>query len=290
MFSKASKAVLAPAKDLFAELSRPGPHRVLRGDLALVGLPGLVCTPAAGLDLPAVAFGHGWLQPADRYHGLLRHLASWGIVAAVPGTQRGPLPSHRLYAADLRTALDVCAGVRLGDGAISVSGERLGLAGHSTGGGCAVLAAADDPRIRAVATVSLAEVRPSAAEAAARCAMPGLHLAGGRDLIAPATGHAEVVAQAWAGAVTLRTMRKASHLGVTDGRHWSELLLHGKSEFGTQRAAKALLTAFFLVHLAGQERYRPLVTDDVKAAPVDYRHEPVVRTPAGKPAKRAKAG
>src|SRR2546430_11096551 len=108
------------AKELLDELTRRGPHRVLRGDLALVGLPGLVYTPERGLGLPAVAFGHGWLQPPVRYAGLLRHLASWGIVVAAPGTHVGPLGSHRLLAADLRTALDMCTGVRLGEGDLSV--------------------------------------------------------------------------------------------------------------------------------------------------------------------------
>ena len=107
---------MAKAKHLLEELSRRGPHEVLRGDLALIGLPGLVLTPRSGRGLPAVAFGHGWLQPPTRYLGLFRHLASWGIVVAAPCTQRGPLASHRLFAADLRTALDVCVGVRLGDG------------------------------------------------------------------------------------------------------------------------------------------------------------------------------
>src|SRR5436305_7442058 len=102
---KAAKANTAAnpkkAKTVLEELGRPGPHEVLHGDLALVGLPGVVYTPRSGLGLPAVAFGHGWLQPASRYAGLLRHLASWGIVAAAPATQRGPMPSHRLFAADL---------------------------------------------------------------------------------------------------------------------------------------------------------------------------------------------
>ncbi|NUT94019.1 MAG: alpha/beta hydrolase, partial [Saccharothrix sp.] len=116
------------AKQVLDQLSKPGEHPVLRGDLALVGLPGLVYTPASGLGLPAVAFGHGWLQPVTRYRALLRHLASWGIVAAAPGTQRGPLMSSRLLAGNLRTALDVCTGVRLGEGAISVDPERLAVA------------------------------------------------------------------------------------------------------------------------------------------------------------------
>jgi len=266
------------ARDLFAELSGPGPHRVLRGELALVGLPGVVHTPESGLGLPAVVFGHGWLQPSTQYRGLLRHLASWGIVAASPDTQRGPLPSHRLYAADLRTALDTCVGVRLGDGVISVDPGKLGLAGHSTGGGAAVLAAADDPRVRAVATIAPAEVRPSAVDAAANCAMPGLHIAGGRDLIAPAAAHAAVIAQAWAGPVTLRSVAKATHLGITDNRHWSQLLLDGKPERATRRTVNAIVTAFFLVHLAGATKYRALLDQSVRRCPIDFERRPVVRS------------
>jgi dienelactone hydrolase len=258
------------ARHLFTELSRPGPHEVLRGELALVGLPGVVTTPSAGLGLPAVVFGHGWLQPGERYRGLLRHLASWGVVAASPSTQRGPLASHRLYAADLRTALDVCVGVRLGDGEISVDPAKLGLAGHSTGGGSAVLAAADDKRVKAVATIAPAEVRPSARDAAVRCLLPGLHLAAERDMIAPAVGHAEAIARAWSGPSMLRSISKASHLGVTEGRHWSQLLLDGKPERSTQRITRAMLTAFFLVHLAGEDKYRPLLENDIKHCPIEY--------------------
>lgn len=257
------KLVTKP-KHLIEELSHRGPHRVLRGDLALVGLPGVVYTPTSGLGLPAVAFGHGWLQPPARYRGLLRHLASWGFVVAAPGTQLGPLASHRLFAADLRTALDVCVGVRLGDGDISVDPAKLGLAGHSVGGGCAVLAAADDSRVRAVATLAATQTRPFSTDAASRCAMPSLHLAAGHDLVAPTPGNAGAIAANWAGPAALRTVTKASHLGFTEGRHWSNLLLPGKAESTTQRVARIMLTAFFLVHLAGETRFQAVLDADLK--------------------------
>jgi len=265
-------------KQLLAELSHPGPHEVLRGNLALIGLPGTVFTPRAGLGLPAVAFGHGWLQPTGRYRFLLHHLASWGIVAAAPATQRGPLPSHRLLAADLLTTLDVITTVRLGPDGISVDPARLGVAGHSTGGGAAVLAAAqsaaydDDspkPKIRAVATITAAQTLPPATEAARLITAPGLHLAADEDLIAPTVGHAEAIANAWAGPVQLRTLGKSSHLGVTEGRHWSQLLLHGKPHRGTQQLTRALFTAFFLTHLTGTDKYLPLLDADVKRAPIE---------------------
>jgi dienelactone hydrolase len=269
------------AKQLLAELSRPGPHEVLRGDLALVGLPGMVLTPRSGLGLPAVVFGHGWLQPPARYHRLLHHLASWGLVVAAPATQHGPLPSHRLLAADLRAALDVCTGVRLGDGEISVDPERVAVAGHSTGGGCAVLAAAEDPRVRAVLTLAASETRPSAVAAAADCAMPGLHLVGGEDRIAPAAGHAEPIAHAWAGPVQLRTVKDATHLGFTEGRHWSELLLDGRAQYRTHRVTRALAAAFLLAVLTGTRQYHRLLEDDLRGARLQLH-----RGPAAAPARR----
>ncbi|MDT8909684.1 chlorophyllase/cutinase-like alpha/beta fold protein [Amycolatopsis sp. PS_44_ISF1] len=308
-------------KQLLAELSHQGPHEVLRGNLALVGLPGIVFTPRSGLGLPAIAFGHGWVQPTGRYRQLLHHLASWGVVAAAPATQRGPLPSHRLLATDLLTTLDVITTVRLGPDGISVDPEKLGLAGHSTGGGAAVLAAGTSaaahatdpdgprtgrveaapaagggatradvpsgsastdaelfgrtyPRIGAVATITAAQTLPPATEAAKLITAPGLHLAAEEDLVAPAVGHAEAVANAWAGPVQLRTLGKASHLGVTEGRHWSQLLLHGKPHRGTQQLTRALFTAFFLTHLTGTDKYRPLLESDVKRAPIDLPEEP----------------
>jgi len=261
------------AKHLLEELTHRGPHQVLRGDLALVGMPGVVLTPTKGLGLPAVAFGHGWLQPPHRYLGLLRHLASWGIVAAAPATQLGPLASHRLLAGDLRTALDVCVGVRLGDGEISVDAERLGLAGHAIGGGAAVLTAADDSRVRAVATLAAAQTKPFASEAARRCRMPSLHLAGGADLVTPYVAHAGLIASQWGGDAQLRVLPKATHLGYTEGRHWSNLLIPGKSEHATRKLSHALVTAFMLYHLAGEQRWAPLLAEDVKGAPIEREDE-----------------
>ncbi len=136
---------MARTRKLFAALSRPGPHRVLRGDLAFAGLPGVVYTPASGLNLPAIAFGHDWLTGSAQYAGLLEHLASWGIVVGAPDTQRGLAPSVMNFAFDLGVALDIVAGVRLGPGKISVHPTKLGLVGHGFGGSAAVFAAAGMP-------------------------------------------------------------------------------------------------------------------------------------------------
>lgn len=265
----------AKPKQLLEELSHPGPHEVRRGDLALVGLPGVVFTPQRGLNLPAVVFGHGWMQPPGRYQDLLRHLASWGIVAAAPSTHGGPLPSHRLYAADLRNTAEIITTVRLGQDGISLDPDKLGVAGHSVGGGAAVLAAAADqqPRFRAVATVAPAQTMPAAHDAARRVTAPGMHLAADEDLVAPSGANARVIADAWSGPVQLRTLRKSSHLGVTEGWHWSQPFLHGKPHRATQLSVRALLTAFLLTHLTGSKQYQELLKLDLKQASLELNRE-----------------
>jgi dienelactone hydrolase len=287
---------MASAKQIVSELGRPGPHEVLRGELALVGLPGVLFTPASGEGLPAVAFGHDWLNPASRYLGLLRHLASWGIVAAAPDTERGPFASHRRLAADLRTALDVCSSVRLGGtargAAVGVDPRKLGLAGHGMGAGAAVLAAgvtAHDTRVQAVgepywesgsdlvvqavATIALSESRPSAQEAARAVHVPGMHIAFGKDLVAPPAAGTQPVAEAWAGPSVMRTVKKASHLGIVEGKHWSDLVLDGKADLGVGTTVKALLTAFLLHHLAGEKKYSDIVDGAVKGTDVKVYRE-----------------
>src|SRR4029078_9350576 len=82
------------AREAVARLADKGPHEVLRGDLGMGGVPGVVFAPSEGLGLPAVAFGHDWLQPVGRYAGLLRHLASWGIVRAAPESHRSTPPTR----------------------------------------------------------------------------------------------------------------------------------------------------------------------------------------------------
>ena len=251
------------ARDGLAQLSRPGPCRVLRGDLGIMGTPGVVFAPEEGLGLPAVAFAHDWLQPVGRYTDLLRHLASWGFVTAAPAGHVGVLPSHSGLAADLRTTLDVCTGVRLGDGRISVDSRRTALAGHGIGGGAALLAAAAHPGTAAVVTLAVARTSPSAVDAAAAVTAPTLHLVAGQDAVAPPAGNAEPIAEAAGGPVRVRTINKATHTSFPQGAHWSDLLLAAGPDRRTRRLTRALVTAFLMQQLLDADGLGALVDGKV---------------------------
>ncbi|MFC7447759.1 chlorophyllase/cutinase-like alpha/beta fold protein [Rhodococcus daqingensis] len=246
---------MAPTpKTLASQLSKRGPHQVLRGDLSLAGQPGVVYTPAEGFSLPVVAFAHGWMTGVDRYAQTLTHLASWGLVVAAPDTQRTPVPSHLGLAADLRTAVDICAGVRLGPGKISVDPTRVAYAGHGMGAGAAVIAAAQHGPAAAVAALFPAPTAPSAERSAAAVAGPGLIVAGGED-IDSLNCNARSIAEAWGGQAILRTVDGASGSGLTEGRRLFGALGLGGSERGTQKTTRALLTGYLLYHLLGETRY-----------------------------------
>ncbi len=254
---------MASTRKLAAALTRRGPHRVLKGDLAFAGLPGVVYTPESGLNLPAVAFGHDWMTGVDRYTGLLEHLASWGIVVAAPDTERGLAPSVLNLAFDLGTALDIAVGVRLGSGKISVHPTKLGLAGHGFGGSAAVFAAAGmRDKSKAVVAVFPTVTKPSAVEPAASLHAPGvIFSAPGEERTL--RSNASELSRAWRPA-TLRVIKKAKSGGLAEGRRLTKAFGLPGTHAGTQKAVRALLTGYLLFALAGDKTYEQFADPDVQ--------------------------
>ena len=252
-----------------SDLSKRGPHRVLEGDLGYTGLPGKVYTPAEGKNLPAVAFGHDWTKDIDDYHGTLRHLASWGIAVAAPNTETGFRPDHRGFAADLETSLQIRAGVRLGNGNISVSPGKLGIVGHGMGGGAAVLAAVDNPKVKAVATVYPANVAPSAVEAARALFAPGMVIGPGEDgdsLFDP--GNPAKLAYNWAGDVVYRAPKKGDQQSFSEDGMIKRILGLGKSDRALQETVRGLLVGYLLYVLNDEKAYAGYAEADAEGSGV----------------------
>jgi pimeloyl-ACP methyl ester carboxylesterase len=254
--------MVASTKKLFTALTRRGPHKVLRGDLAFAGLPGVVYTPESGMNLAGVAFGHDWLAGADRYEGTLEHLASWGIVAAAPHTETGVAPSVLNLAFDLGTTLDIVAGVRLGPGKISVHPTKLGVVGHGFGGSAAVFAAAGMPaKPKAVVAMFPTVTKPPAEQPAASLRVPGLVLADPGDPMSLRSNAVEL-ARVWKGS-TLRSLRKLKAGGLIEGRRLARVVGLPGADRSTQKVVRALLTGYLLHTLAGDKAYRDFADPEV---------------------------
>ena len=233
-------------------MTRRGPHKVLRGDLAFAGLPGTVYTPATGKNLPGVAFGHDWITSAERYDGTLEHLASWGIVAAAPNTETSLAPSVLNLAYDLGTTLDIIAGVRLGGGDISVHPGKLAVAGHGFGASAAVFAAAGMPaKPRAVFAAYPLVSSPPAEQPAAGLKVPGLILTDPGDPMTLRSNAVEL-ARAWK-ASTLRSTSKTKAGGLVEGRRLATVVGLPGADKGTQRIVRALMTGY-LLHMLTSEK------------------------------------
>lgn len=242
------------ANKLVKQLQRRGPHRVLTGDLGVAGLPGLIYTPENGSNLPAVALAHDWLTPAKRYRRTLEHLASWGFVVAAPDTERGLMPSDGKLAIDLGTALDVITEVRLGTGEVTVNKAKRSVVGHGSGVGAALIAAADDHRIEALAALFPAPTSPRADTAATGTVATALILAAEGDEHSM-TSNAAVLSQRYAGPTELRIVPDAQAGGLAEGISARGALGAGGADKATQKIVRALLTGFLLGTVAGEKDY-----------------------------------
>lgn len=127
---------------------------------------------------PVVAFGHGFVQSADRYASILTSLASHGYIVIAPYSQQGLFPSHSAFADDLAAAADWVRATQPN------ANPTLDAAlGHSMGGGAAVLAASRNPGFDTVATLAAADTRPSAVAAARSITRPALFVVGTSDTV-----------------------------------------------------------------------------------------------------------
>ncbi len=139
---------------------------------------------------PLLVFGHGWLLPVSSYATLRDNLVSQGWILAFPTTEGSLFPDHLDFALDLNfVAQSVLAeNSQAGSELFGLVLQFAALAGHSMGGGAAVLAAADT-QAHALVTLAAAETDPSAIAAAPQVTIPSLTLAGGSDSITPPAQH-----------------------------------------------------------------------------------------------------
>jgi dienelactone hydrolase len=210
---------------------------------------------------PAIAFGHGYLAPAGAYAGTLRHLAGHGFVVAAVESGRGPAPRHAALAADLSRCLGWLVAGAAGVPGLSgaVDPRRLGLCGHSMGGGCAVLAAAADQGVSSLSTLaaSRTRTRPTAIEAAARLRIPCQFVAAERDAMTPVEVHQRPMFEAVPDGVPtqLRSGRAGSHGGFVDGLGWFAALPWHRPvlpHHDQLRVVRSLLVSWFRLTLAGR--------------------------------------
>jgi predicted dienelactone hydrolase len=209
--------------------------------------------PAAA-PAPGITFGHGFVQPVTRYTSTLQHLATWGFVVIASQSESGLFPSHANFAADMRHCLTWLEEQNAGAGTFSgrIAVARFGASGHSMGGGCSILAAAADARIRAVAPLAAANTSPSAITASQSLQVPVSYICGTSDTIVPTGSHS---APMYAGAPApklLPSIQGGWHCGFQDVTSFG--CDSGPMKRAEQLAVtRRILTSFFLLYLTDEQ-------------------------------------
>jgi dienelactone hydrolase len=179
--------------------------------------PARIAYPTRGGRFPAVAFAHGYAARASWYAGMLRSLAAAGYVVIAPDSETGRLPSHLRLADDLNRSLRwLSEQSATGTGDIprgKVDAARTAVAGHSMGGGVALLAATRDRSVDTVVTLAAADTAPQRASVAVRrLRVPSLFVVGSDDRIVPAAGTAVMFRRAPSPSL-LASITGGSHCG-----------------------------------------------------------------------------
>jgi dienelactone hydrolase len=209
----------------------------------------------SGSPYPAITFGHGFLQPPSNYESTLMHLASWGYFVMASESYTGFFPNHALFAADLSHCLtwleeqNNLAGGEL-EGLLDVA--NYGASGHSMGGGCSILAIANDSRIRVLANLAAAETSTSAIAAMEQITVPVRLIAGTDDSITPVEQHGALMYDNGNAPKQLPLQQGGFHCGYLDFN------VFGCDSGSMSRAVQLALTrrdltAFFNLYLKGDQ-------------------------------------
>ena len=181
--------------------------------------PARLSYPSRGGPYPALAFGHAHMARASWYASTLDALAQAGTVVIAPDSGTGIAASPNRLADDLNLSLAWLVSESRAGGTVvpggKVDGSRTALAGHSMGGGAALLAAARSRTVDTVATLAPFEKSPPAATAARRVQVAALFVVGSADWIVHAADTALRFRRA-PSASLLATITGGSHCGFMD--------------------------------------------------------------------------
>ena len=144
-------------------------------------------------SFPVIVFGHGFAMSWDAYQNIWEHYAALGYILAFARTEGSliPSPSHNDFGLDLRLIGEKMTA----ENATSASpffqsmNGNTAIMGHSMGGGATILAAANNPNIKAIIGLAPAETNPSAIAQAPNVSVPAMIFSGSSDGVTPPADH-----------------------------------------------------------------------------------------------------
>jgi predicted dienelactone hydrolase len=226
-----------------------------------------------------VVFAHGQGASKNIYTWVGQHLASWGFVVLLFSVPRPDTESTRPWVDGIRASIDRLKAENARPGPLQglVDVRRVGVAGHSMGAMAALLAAAEDQRIGAVAALGAIKdpCPPSfTVEPFRPLAVPVQLQAGSRDGAAPPE-QSQKHFDFHVGPRQLVVIGGANHIGFLDrgliyeaSRITVELGLQPDgpatiSRDDQERISRTYLTAWLGRHLKGEQAWAPYLDGEM---------------------------
>lgn len=170
-------------------------------------------TPIAPGIFPLIVFGHGFLMTWSAYENFWSDLVPEGYIVAFPTTEGGLIPDHADFGLDLRFLITEIQHQGAGASVPPTSvGNTSAIMGHSMGGGCSFLAAADNKAITTMVSFAAANTNPSSIAAAQKITVPTLVFSGTHDCITPPPAQQDIMYDS-----TLATYK--TQVYITGGSH-----------------------------------------------------------------------
>jgi predicted dienelactone hydrolase len=169
-----------------------GPGRQIQTEIYYPANTAGTSTPVATGEFPVIVFGHGFAMNWDAYSNIWEHYVPRGYIMAFVRTESSlfPSPSHGDFGLDLKLVaqkmLDLQSSNTLFQNHIY---PKVGIMGHSMGGGASFLAANNNTNIHALIGLAPAETNPSAIAVAPNVQVPSIVFSGSSDGVTPPAQH-----------------------------------------------------------------------------------------------------
>jgi dienelactone hydrolase len=169
-----------------------GPGRQIQTEIYYPATSAGTSTPVASGEFPIIVFGHGFAMTWDAYSNIWEHYVPRGYIMAFVRTESSlfPSPSHGDFGLDLKLVaqkmLDLQTTNALFQNHIY---PKVGIMGHSMGGGASFLAANNNTSIHALIGLAPADTNPSAIAAAPNVQVPSIVFSGSSDGVTPPSQH-----------------------------------------------------------------------------------------------------
>jgi dienelactone hydrolase len=147
-------------------------------------------SPANG-KFPFIVFGHGFVMTYTAYENFSNEWVPKGYIMVFANTETGFSPNHGEFANDLSFLTTVFLQDNSNNAFILFNkiDSASAIMGHSMGGGCTILASANNTSIKTIIGFAPAETNPSATTAATNTIVPALIFSGEKDGVTPPAQH-----------------------------------------------------------------------------------------------------